>query len=162
MTNYRHQHYVPQWYQKRFLEDGSSENVLWRLRLRPRHIVDGQGKRRRLRDLERRPISRCFVEEDIYTVRLPGSDRTEIEELLFGRIDDWGSRAVAYWADFHHPAVDERSLTHLMLYMSSQKLRTPKGLKWLASSLNSDANHTLGAMVTLRDMHAAIWMECIW
>lgn len=161
--SYRHHHYVPQWYQKRFLEPAATENVLHYLSLRPNLLIDGQGRQRELPSRRRRAISKCFVEEDLYTLRFGHERSTLIEKLLFGELDRRGRSAVAYWADFTHPAVDQKALTGLMHYMSAQKLRTPKGLDWLAQHLRTtDPNQTLRAMVNLRTLFTSIWTESVW
>ena len=47
--------------------------------------------------------------------------------------------------------------------MSTQKLRTPKGLKWLSDQINSnDRNLILKAMLDFRQLYSAIWTESIW
>lgn len=160
---YRHHHYVPQWYQKRFLEPDARENVLHYLDLRPPSVRDGRGRRRELPGQRRRSIRRCFVEEDLYTLRFRGVRSTEIEQLLFGEIDRRGSTAVAYWASFVHPSLDRSAISGLLHFMSVQKLRTPKGLDWLAKHVGSgDANRVLQTMVQLRTLYAAIWTESVW
>lgn len=160
---YTNHHYVPQLYQKRFLEPFSSENVLHYLDLRPDIIRDDRGRRHELPARRRRAIRKCFVEEDLYTLRLQDVRSTEIEQLLFGEIDRRGSAAVAYWADFTLPSVDEAAFNGLLHYMSAQKLRTPKGLDWLAEQLGTEKpNEILHGMVELRTLYTAIWAECVW
>lgn len=124
---------------------------------------DASGRRREVPPRRRRPIRKCFVEEDLYTLRFGGITSTAIEQFLFGVIDDRGSAAVAYWESFSHPSVDARALEGLLLYMSTQKLRTPKGLDWLAQKVDStNPNDILPAMVELRNLYSAIWSECVW
>jgi hypothetical protein len=154
---------VPQWYQKRFLETSSSQNVLHYLSLRPDILQDAHGRRHELPPRRQRPIKKCFVEEDLYTLSLGQVRSTVIEQLLFGEIDRRGSAAATYWADFTHPSVDQAAFTGLLHYMSAQKLRTPKGLDWLALELRTnDTNRVLRAMVDLRTLYTAIWAECVW
>lgn len=162
-AEYTNHHYVPQWYQRRFLEPSSDENVLHYLKLRPDVIKDARGRRHELPARRRRSIRKCFVEEDLYTLRLRDVKSTLIEQLLFGEIDRRGSTAVAYWADFTHPSVDQAAFTGLLHFMSAQKLRTPKGLDWLAQQFNTDEpNVVLRAMAELRTLYSAIWAECVW
>jgi hypothetical protein len=160
---YKNHHYVPQWYQKRFLEPDARENVLHYLDLRPPSVQDRRGRRHQLPARRRRSVRQCFAEEDLYTLRFGHERSTLIEELLFGEIDRRGSTAVAYWADFAHPSLDRSALRDLVHYMSIQKLRTPKGLDWLAQQTGSaDPNFVLRAMVGLRTLYTAIWTECVW
>src|SRR5438132_14184404 len=54
-------------------------------------------------------------------------------------------------------------LQHLMQYMSTQKLRTPKGLDWLAMRAGVDNRvDVLSSLATLRSLYGAIWTECVW
>ena len=47
--------------------------------------------------------------------------------------------------------------------MSTQKLRTPKGLGWLSKRAGTtDRNKILSFMIKLRQLNCAIWTECIW
>lgn len=47
--------------------------------------------------------------------------------------------------------------------MSTQKLRTPKGLEWLSrKTQTTDKNQLLRRMLQLRQLHCAIWTESIW
>jgi hypothetical protein len=159
---YTNHHYVPQWYQKRFLEPSAKENVLHYLSLKPKMTVDAGGKKHELPARRRRPIRKCFVEEDLYTLRLGGTSSTEIEQLLFGDIDDRGKSALDYWGTFAHPSFDEAALRALLLYMSTQKLRTPKGLDWLRLQVGDDPNVVLSALVQFRSLYTSIWTECVW
>lgn len=161
--SYTNHHYVPQWYQKGFLDRSSHQNVLHYLSLRPNALQDSHGRRHELPPRRQRPIRKCFAEEDLYTLRFGQARSTLIEQLLFGEIDRRGSAAVRYWANFTHPSVDQAALSGLLHYMSAQKLRTPKGLDWLAQELGTtDPNRVLQAMVDLRTLYTAIWAECVW
>ncbi len=47
--------------------------------------------------------------------------------------------------------------------MSTQKLRTIKGLEWLATQSGAQDRRTvLSLMIRLRQLHCAIWTECVW
>jgi hypothetical protein len=41
-NEYRHNHYVPAWYQKRFMMPGQKNNELFYLDLKPGFLVDGR------------------------------------------------------------------------------------------------------------------------
>lgn len=160
---YVNHHYVPQWYQKRFLEPSSQRSVLHYLSLRPQLLRDAQGRQHDLPVRRQRPIKKCFTQPDLYTLRNRGLKSTVIEQMLFGEIDRRGSEAVSYWASFSHPSANPAALTALLHYMSAQRLRTPKGLDWLAQQLSTDnPNRLLGAMVELRTLFTAIWAESVW
>lgn len=156
-------HYVPQWYQRRFLETTTNQNTLNVLSLLPKVLRDSRGRQHTLPAQRRRPISKCFAADDLYTLQFGSARSTAIEQWLFGEIDRRGAHAVAYWANFTHPSVDTAALRGLLNYMSSQKLRTPKGLAWLAQEFQtSSVNATLATMVELRRRFESIWCECVW
>lgn len=160
---YVNHHYVPQWYQKRFLAPDARESLLHYLDLQPPSARDGRGGRVELPARRRRSVRQCFVEEDLYSLRFRGVRSTLIEQLLFGEIDRRGSTAVGWWANFEHPSLDRPSISGLLHFMSAQKLRTPKGLDWLARQVGADdPNLVLQAMVQLRTLYTAIWTECVW
>lgn len=160
---YVNHHYVPQWYQKRFLAPDARENQLHHLDLQPPSVTDGLGRRFELPARRRRSVRQCFVEEDLYSLRFRGVRSPLIEQILFGEIDRRGSTAVGWWADFEHPSLDRPSVSGLLHFMSAQKLRTPKGLDWIARQVGAkDPNVVLQAMVELRTLYTAIWAECVW
>jgi hypothetical protein len=50
-----------------------------------------------------------------------------------------------------------------MFFMSTQKLRTIKGLGWLTKKANTtDRDAVLKLMIELRQRYCAIWMESVW
>lgn len=164
MSNeYRNNHYVPEWYQKRFILPGQVDNELQYLDLNPGSFVDPRGVRHAKRALRRSGFRHCFAEQDLYTTRFGGVESRKLEKLFFGAIDSKGRRAVDYFSTFAHPSVNGDAFRDIMLYMSTQKLRTPKGLSWLANRLKTASqDSTLAAMVQLRQLHCAIWTECVW
>lgn len=162
-NEFRNNHYVPEWYQRRFMLLGDTQ--LHYLYLKPDTFVDARGVSHIDKALKLRGPGVCFMERDLYTRRFQGITSTEIEKRFFGEIDSKGKKAIEYFNDFTYPIVNpwERSLEDLVLYMSTQKLRTPKGLEWLSTktqTTNKDWN--LMQMMRLRGLHAAIWMECVW
>jgi hypothetical protein len=160
---YTNHHYVPQWYQRGFVAPDSRANVLYRLSLRPVAIQGPDGTRHELPNQRREPISKCFATADLYTLRFGATRSTAIEQLLFGEIDRRGSEAMAYWSAFEHPSADPNAFKALLRFMSTQKLRTPKGLDWLAAELGSgEPNLVLHAMTQLQSLYSSIWAECVW
>ena len=128
---FRHNHYVPEWYQKRFIPTSQIDRELYYLDLRPESFVDGKGRVHERTGLHRWGFKFCFAERDLYTTQFNGVDSTEIEKQFFGAIDREGRKAVEYYTNFAHPWDGGNALQELMMYMSTQKLRTPKGLGWL-------------------------------
>ena len=123
-NEYRHNHYVPEWYQKRFLPKGSKQQKFYYLDLSPETLVAGNGKRYQRNSMMRWGAISCFAQNDLYTTKFGDFEATEIEEKFFGDIDSKGNAAVEYFSDFSHPSADRQAFMDLMVYMSTQKLRT--------------------------------------
>jgi len=163
LADFKKHHYVPQWYQYRFLDDSEAEKKFFYLDLRPDTVTTSLGTEYTRRALLRWGPSKCFFQDDLYTAAFRGWEFREIEQYFFGHIDANGHRAVQYFSGFKHPSADEEAFNALLLYMSVQKLRTPKGLSYLAAiTRNADKNRLLSTMLELRGMHCALWTECIW
>lgn len=160
-ADYRHNHYVPEWYQKRFMLPG--QGTYWYLDLKPEQMVRNGHRFARRHELAWGPRS-CFAEDDLYTTIWGSQQNVDIEKFFFGEVDTKGKAAVEFCSDFkfdtpgQHAAV--QSLVH---YMSVQKLRTPKGLGWLSSlRLGNDRNGRLLLLQQIQNMYCATWMDCIW
>src|SRR5262249_37634069 len=150
-TEYRNNHYVPVWYQKRFLEAGDTSNELFYLDLNPGTFTDGRRTVHRRRETKKTGVRRCFAETDLYTTRFGGQDSTELEKVFFGAVDTKGRDAVAYFAGFEHPDANGDHFNHMLTYMCVQKLRTPKGLAWLAQrARTTNRNAVLPLVVRLQ------------
>src|SRR5271166_6091329 len=96
--DFKHNHYVPAWYQWRFMLPG--HDTYWYLDLKPEPIsVNGKviGHRR---DLLPWGPRKCFAENDLYTTRWGTEENRDIEKLFFGRVDSQGKRGVEYFTDF--------------------------------------------------------------
>lgn len=160
VTEYKHNHYVPEWYQKRFMVP--DQKAYCYLDLKP-DVITNNGHRYTLRDLHFWGPRRCFAEDDLYTTRWDGSENTDIEQFFFGAIDRAGKSAVEFFDSFQHSRADDTAFLSLVRYMSVQKLRTPKGLGWLGQiSYSSNRNLDLIFLQDLQDMFCAIWTECVW
>ncbi len=162
-AEYTSNHFVPQWYQRRFLPEDQADRELYLLDLKPEFFRDGRGVRRQRKALRRTGTRRCFAIDDLYTTRVAGVESRELERVFFGEIDRRGKDAVAFFDRFDHDRVSGSALTDLMMYMSTQKLRTPKGLDWLATQVRtSDRKDVLARMPELRSLYGAIWAESVW
>lgn len=162
-TEYKNNHYVPEWYQKRFLLAGQKSNELHYLDFKPGEFVDPRGVAHPRKPVRRQGLRRCFAEDDLYTARFGSTESRDIEKHFFGEIDRKGRRAVEYFASFAHPSVDGEAFEDMMMYMSTQKLRTPKGLGWLSGKAGTgDRQRILQLMLRLRQLYCAIWAECVW
>jgi hypothetical protein len=161
-TGYKENHYVPQWYQRRFLSSSGEQKFRY-LDLRPESFRDSNGTLREKKCLFRWGTSSCFKQTDLYTTNFRSSESTEIEQFFFGRVDSDGRDAVEYFSKFVHPSVDSDAFHALLNYMSVQKLRTPKGLAELSDLANlRDKTSVLLAMQRFQNLHCATWTESIW
>jgi len=152
----RKNHYVPEWYQRRFFSNGS--NKLFYLSLAPRVRLPDD----RIicyREINEWPPSRCFYETDLYTTQFGEILNDEIERLLMGAIDTSGEKAVRAISEGNPRAVHD-ALQPFFEYLDAQKLRTPKGLDWIKSQYpNLTQVELMVEMQGLRQMHCTMWAE---
>lgn len=161
-SDYRDNHYVPQWYQRRFIPAGRSDKKLFYLDLTP-GTYERNGIETEYRAVTYRACKKCFFETDLYTEQFGATESVDIERFFFGSIDDSCARAAGYFEDFRHPSMDNRAFRSLVRYMSVQKLRTRKGLAWLRDATRAKSkNELLRRMRELVDLFAAVWSESIW
>ena len=157
MPQSRENHYVPKWYQRRFCIDDPGQ--LHRLDLLPEQIQRPDGRLVTLRNVRRRPLSRCFVQRDLYTTFFGGIVNDEIERMLFGKIDDTGARAVNAFVGTN-PADWHKHFREFFVYIDAQKIRTPKGLSWLKAHYPELTQLELMLeMQAIRQLHCTLWTE---
>jgi hypothetical protein len=162
-AEYRNNHYVPQWYQRRFIRPEAEDRELFLLDLKPEKLKTSNGVRLTRRDLRRTGTRRCFAINDLYTTRLGGVESRELEKAFFGDVDRRGQRAVEWFAKDGWDGFYEEVLQDLMLFMSTQKLRTPKGLDWLLGQTGGrHREDVLNLLTELRTLYGAVWAECVW
>ena len=155
----RRNHYVPVWYQKRFLRGPRS--TLHYLNLNPPRIDLPSGRTIIREALRARPPKACFRETDLYTTRLGLTLNDEVERILFGRIDTTGAAAVRAFAAGDLPRIHER-FQGFFQYLNAQKLRTPKGLDWIKTRYSRlTQGDLMREMQHLRYMHCTMWVECV-
>ncbi|MES2023122.1 MAG: DUF4238 domain-containing protein [Patescibacteria group bacterium] len=159
---YKNHHYVPQWYQKKFMLPSESE--LFYLDMKPNTFMSPDKIPYHSKALIKQGSKKCFVEKDLYTTKIQSIESKDIEKYFFGKIDRKGQEAVEYFEKFAYPLKDWKTyFEDIMIYMSTQKLRTPKGLTWLKDKLNTDNKYNiLSSMTTLGRMNCAIWTESVW
>lgn len=155
----RHNHYVPQWYQRGFLPKG--QHKLQVLNLQPGNNALPGDSVELEPEVEELGPKRAFSEFDLYTTRFGQTLNDEIETFLFGKIDKNGADAVRAWI-----AGDQIRIHRLFLdffeYLDAQKLRTPKGLDWIQERFKGLPQLDLMLqMQSLRQMHATMWSECV-
>jgi len=158
--DYRHNHYVPQWYQKRFLPNGRGKQ--WYLDLRPEKVTK-TGYTYTRNSLMHWGPENCFAQDDLYTTRWGEIENRDIERFFFGELDNKAPMAVKHFADFKLGSQTEDAFNILTSYMSVQKLRTPKGLKWLREVTGrTNTNETLLHMQSIRNVFCNIFAEAVW
>jgi Protein of unknown function (DUF4238) len=127
MQQYRHNHYVPVSYQRRFVLPG--ENRYYHLDLKPESLTSGNVKCTP-KALHHWGPYRAFAENDLYTTRWGTEDNAQIEQFFFGQLDDEGAPSIDFIRAFDHgkETNSERLFRQFLRYMSLQKLRTPSRL----------------------------------
>ncbi len=157
MSVSRNNHYVPQWYQRRFLSGDLSK--LHYLDLNPDTITLPDGTVKTLNSRSKRTTTTCFFQKDLYTTFFGSHINDEIERLLFGEIDSTGAEAVrAYIGD----DLEEKHkyFREFFSYIDSQKIRTPKGLDWIKDHYpNLNQVDLMVEMQAIRDRHCTLWTE---
>lgn len=156
----RDNHYVPIWYQKRFLS--SKQSSFYYLNLSPDEKVLPDGRKVQMNAIHW-PFSpsQCFYQKDLYTTHYNGFLNDEIERYLFGGIDGTGSRAVGAMADQEFNRLHENFL-NFFEYIDIQKIRTPKGLDWIRSKFpRITHNELLLEMQRIRRIHCTLWTESV-
>ena len=157
MSKTRNNHYVPQWYQEGFFEQGKTALSYLDMTPPQRELPDGRTITERSRFTW--ATTKCFRERDLYSTFFGTSVNDEIKRKLFGRIDSSGSKAVQAFIGTDVAQWIER-FQEFYAYIDAQKLRTPKGLRWLQAQYPAlDQNELMAEMQGMRMMHCTIWSE---
>jgi hypothetical protein len=157
-------HYVPQWYQKRFLHAGQGK--FYYLDLHP-ETKSNKGVKYQRRALLRWGPPSCFCKPDLYTLKLGNWSTDDFEKRFFGAIDSHGREAVDLFTEYSGVSEAKgdlhRAFRVLPHYMDAQRFRTPRGLDFLRATIDvRDHNLMLLAMQKLYRFHTTMWMEGIW
>ena len=156
-------HYVPQWYQRRFHSNDVDEHKVYYLDLKPDKVKRQNGGYYYRNAIRYLGTKECFKQEHLYTLFFKGYPTDVIEKRFFGLIDDRGAKAVEFFSNYILNSQSERFLSDLLRFMDAQKLRTPKGLDYLkAVSGKQTSQAVLAVMRSLWQMHVTIWMEGVW
>lgn len=160
MTISRQNHYVPEWYQKRFLS--SEKSAFYYLDFYPPQIVLPNGIKKTHNPVRwPRSPRQCFWIKDLYTTHYFGFINDEIERYLFGKIDNIGIKAIDAMATQDFMAL-HKNFNNFFEYLDNQKMRTPKGLIWLKSKYpNPTHNQLLLEMQRMRQLHCTLWFEAV-
>ena len=154
-------HYVPRWYQKRFLPKG--QKTLYYLDLKPDTISIGDVKYRK-KALRFWEPARCFCATDLYSLRFGNETTDVLEKRLFGIVDKRGAAAAEFFRYYDHfKDGTHEAYQDILAYLGAQRFRTPHGLDWLAKYMGlRDKNATLIAMRQLFQQYGTMWTEGIW
>lgn len=151
----RNNHFVPQWYQERFLESG--RKTLFYLDRYPPIYTRKDGSAKPGRALFGAPTSRAFVQRDLYSTFFGTLVNDEIERKLFGDVDARGAEAVRAFARSDQLGWHS-NFVNLFEYLDVQKLRTPKGLDWLKKQYPElSQNEVMLEMQGIRFLNCTIW-----
>jgi len=154
-------HYVPRWYQRRFLKTGQFKYHY--LDLHP-GIVYSNGVRHERKALLNWGPGSCFYRDDLYTLELGAWSTDQIERSFFGEIDSRGRGAVELFGDYNGLCEGVReAFQDIVQYMGAQRFRTPRGLDWLRAKVNlRNNNETLVFMQQAFQFHTTMWTEGVW
>ncbi|MEH0291758.1 DUF4238 domain-containing protein [Agrobacterium sp. CCNWLW71] len=157
MSKTRDNHYVAQWYQQGFFDEGQKHYRY--LDMRPNIIVLPDGRTFPEKSLFKSVTSQCFYQTDLYTTFFGDAINDEIERKLFGPIDDWGSKAVkAFIGD--DVRLWMKHFQQFFEYIDAQKLRTPKGLGWLKQHYSTlSQNELMREMQGIQRINCTLWTE---
>lgn len=153
MTKTRDNHFVAQWHQKGFIDAGEKLCYLTR-----RDIVRN-GVNETIYSKKWCTPAQQFYRKDLYSTFFGGEVNDDIEQKLFGPIDDSGSKAIRAFS------TNDQSQWHcnfesFFTYLDAQKLRTPKGLDWIKSKYPELSQLSLMIeMQSLRSIHCTLWAE---
>jgi hypothetical protein len=155
-------HYVPEWYQKRFLAPGTAK--LHVLDLNPETVKLPNGKCFTHNAYRMKPTSKCFYSNDLYMLRFGQSITDTVERNVFGAIDRRGSNAIEEFSKITGFSKGfAQAQGDIPPYMGAQRFRTPRGLDWLKEQTRaSDHNQTLAIMANSFQQHTTMWAEGIW
>lgn len=156
-------HYVPRWYQRRFLPANLKEQKVYYLDLTPDKVCHTDGGIYQRKECRRLGPGSCFAERHLYTLFFGANAADVIEKRFFGSIDRLGAGAVEFFANYVLNSETEASLRNLLRYLDAQKLRTPKGLDYIKQMSGGGSHQTaLQLMGWLWQLHVTIWMEGVW
>jgi hypothetical protein len=157
-------HYVPRWYQKRFLKSGQTNFFL--LDLQPEEFPIPGGSHRRRDVLYPRGPEVCFYEDDLYALRFEGVTTDIMERKFFGAIDSAGLKAVNFFAEYSGVAKDTPEMCGVLIaYMGAQRFRTPRGLDEIrqrASWTDGGKNAAVLALGEVSWSYGTMWQEGVW
>jgi Protein of unknown function (DUF4238) len=156
-------HYVPQWYQRRFL--ATAKTTYFYLDLHPEIIVHNGVSHTKKALWKWGPLL-CFFRENLYTLKFGQTTSDAMEKFFFGAVDSHGAKATAHFRDYQGVTAGTGDAAQaLTAYMGAQRFRTPRGLdeiKKRASSENQRPNAVMVALQSVFQSYTTMWMEGVW
>ena len=159
MSKTRDNHYVPEWYQKGFLQNDTDK--LCYLDLTPDKKELPNGRIVVFNDRHDWHTSKCFYQTDLYTTFFGNYINDDVETFLFGKIDDSGARAIRAFIDTDMSGW-HKNFVNFFSYIDTQKIRTPKGLDWIRQQYpNLSQLELMVEMQSIRNLHCTLWTEAV-
>lgn len=154
-------HYVPQWYQWKFLDPRRGGDRLFYLDLHPDRIPERpELTRRAMRRLG--PVN-CFKQDHLYTTAFNGQLSDALERKFFGGIDADGCSAVDFFQDYSFRDGAHEAFQSLLAYVCAQLLRTPKGLAYWQRICGARSHQeALQLLSQLWEVYGSIWSDGVW
>ena len=154
-------HYVPRWYQKRFLPPGQTK--LYYLDLKPETVV-GETFRYTKKAVRFLDPALCFCVSDLYSMRFGRHVTDTLEQHFFGAVDRLGAPAAEFFNSFNAIRTGiNKFYQDFLAYIAAQRFRTLRGLDWIKRQAGApDQTRTLIAMRELFQLYNAMWMEGVW
>ena len=148
-------HYIPQWHQKGFMDERDDQLC----HLTRKQITLPSGELKVIGKPKWYSPAQRFYKEHLYSTFFGDDVNDEIEQKLFGPIDDNGSKAVRGFLS-NDQAQWHENFEDFFTYLDAQKLRTPKGLDWIQSKYPQlNQVQLMVEMQSLRTMHCTLWSE---
>jgi hypothetical protein len=166
-------HYVPEWYQRRFMVPAAHAHKLHYLDMKPEKVMHPDGGFHFRTARRQLGPDQCFATDYFYQLRLGAYVSNGLETVFFGQIDDAGAKAVEFYCDYKLNDQAIESFQPLMKYIDAQKWRTPKGLDYLkwqirknlrGRTVSQQVEHQM-ALMFLQQFHmhhCTIWSEAVW
>jgi len=152
-----------------FLQKG--QNHFYYLDKSPEKIITENGKSYNRNNLHIWGTKSCFKQEDLYTINIFNFSIDIIEKEFFGKIDTEGCKAFPIVINNLWSAGTLDTYKMFIDYLCTQKIRTPKGLKWIENSFiqsfiknNPEFNQRrlMSLMGNLRKIYGVMWSEGVW
>lgn len=156
-------HYVPQWYQRRFLTPTRGGDRLFYLDLHP-EVIHVHGRPGLTRQALRRlgPVN-CFKQDHLYTTMFGGRLSDDLERHFFGAIDAGGCAAVEFFQNYSVRDGVHEAFQALLDYLCAQMLRTPKGLAQLQRITRAPSHQgVLRQLQGIFQLYATLWTDAVW